>query len=624
MSSFLALLFCILPALLFAQENSFFKDLEQYEKRLKDDWNKHLKKTATILANNETIDWDNIKFDPMFLKLFTFYADETLINRINVKNENDLLFSIISLGLNNNTVIKDVSFFPHKDATKPIAMPIKSFIDIVESEGPKSFREVRKLYSKKNLGETIASLKKASFRNIDECHQFFDHWSNHPHLGALCYWVDRHRFDKKKSEKIEIEKMFGLEYFPYWRELCINGQAREVFCSSMAQNSWKRMILLGQKEKFLNICKHLNTNKEELCLETLRNESICVQKVSQKAQSIPSLLPCSTVSEGLLESEFVGNDDECPLLSEHLGVNHWHRIITHFMPAATNKNKAKEVDAESELLCKSNSFKYMNQMFSDDQTAKIKFQEQDREKKASEDSWPLSICYSDRVLEKRNCLNYVPGAGQISEYSETKVLSSILQKNYGMREKDECSIVTVEEYNPFLLKYKVGCFIVVDVKNCTLSSCKRKIFLDQREYPDIEYQGQLFFNFFPISFKGEGKSSFDVILKKLKLSAKGLTNLSDLMSFLKRKERKLIMGIGCAEDLVPDLFFRKSFLECTPLPFLILKERDSVMKNQLFVLTALDHPNVPRIVLWPHIFQSVSLYKQLHPLSAWGLYGLWQ
>jgi hypothetical protein len=95
-----------------------------------------------------------------------------------------------------------------------------------------------------------------------------------------------------------------------------------------------------------------------------------------------------------------------------------------------------------------------------------------------------------------------------------------------------------------------------------------------------------------------------------------------VIGFLKKANKAIVHGVGCAEDLLPSFFKSNSLNQCSPLPFIIdgmIKEND---KTVFVTRTAVDSLQAPRLISWSSIYSGVKSYQKIHPLRLWTLYGL--
>ncbi|MCR9206039.1 MAG: hypothetical protein NXH75_15760, partial [Halobacteriovoraceae bacterium] len=186
----------------------------------------------------------------------------------------------------------------------------------------------------------------------------------------------------------------------------------------------------------------------------------------------------------------------------------------------------------------------------------------------------------------------------------------------------QCRMVEKKRYNPALLEFKNGCFIVFDEKNCSNSFCPKKIYIDEDQYQGLKFIGTTAFDYIPNSWRNQKKSGLTMLEEGYKLRSKKLRNLTELEVFLRQKKSRIIHGVGCAEDLLPRFFRREVFNECKPLPFLI----DGVVKEgenmYLVMRTSVDDLHSPRLVPWNWVFTGVMKYQSHQPLNQWTLYGI--
>ena len=77
-----------------------------------------------------------------------------------------------------------------------------------------------------------------------------------------------------------------------------------------------------------------------------------------------------------------------------------------------------------------------------------------------------------------------------------------------------------------------------------------------------KWLGKQEFDYFPTDFKKEKFSLANILKETYKLKDSKIRNFTELIYFLDRKPANIVHGIGCAEDIIPEFFSKKSFNQC--------------------------------------------------------------
>jgi len=236
--------------------------------------------------------------------------------------------------------------------------------------------------------------------------------------------------------------------------------------------------------------------------------------------------------------------------------------------------------------------------------------------------WPLKICFYNPAKEVESCKTYIPGNNFNNSNAENMVISSILKITKGAPDKMKCQLISKKVFNPLRLKYQVGCFIVYDPQKCTSSLCPRKIYWNKNEIKGLKYQGSPNFSYFPTSLRESGQSVERILERVLKVKNKPLKNLTEIAMFFNKKAHNILHGVGCIEDILPQLYPKNYFNGCRPIPFIL--DGYKKIDGDTFFSTRLpiDDIHSPRLLNWNNIFNSVNNYKKIHPMDTWTLNGL--
>ena len=240
----------------------------------------------------------------------------------------------------------------------------------------------------------------------------------------------------------------------------------------------------------------------------------------------------------------------------------------------------------------------------------------------NDENWKLEACFDDSLAEKEVCYKtFFGGYGTVPE-SYNVVVADILKRTRGADEAIKCEMIDSEDYNPLLLQYKSGCYIIYERNKCFVSQCKHRILYNDRNIDFIKLKNRVTLDYFPTNVVNEKYSQQYILTHDYRKNGKVMNNVGSMVSFFKKSKEGIIHGVGCAEDLLPSFFKTRSFNQCTPLPFIIdglIREND---KTVFVTRSAADSLQAPRLISWSLIFSAVKSYQRSHPLRLWTLYGL--
>ena len=599
-------------------ESLLDKNKKQYQKSI----SKLQKKTVSLSDINEL---QSVSLNKDFLRSLLLYTENKYL-KFASDNECRLL-SIIETGLA-KTADGQFHYIPvilefKNGKTENSLITKRDYFDYTYSKKCLNNREMLSLFNSKNIKQTMKSLKLPTPKNEKECSDIHDEWTKNsftPYLCAISESIKRsikaktklsgRNYNFQQLKKIErtyfkgdfFNKNIPIFHKEYFDSLCHNLYEPKKFCAPYLSNDvWNK---INQKEepsyKMTYKCGNIMGKKKltqkdiEHCAKKFNAEpQTCTLSKNKDFSSLYPMPNCHTISESLLKSSLYTDYHDCPGKIDNQATTNIHRIVAH---------KKKLSISSDKISCSSQALHSLAQLSSD---------------------WPLQICYFDKISDKRNCIPYVPNHIQARDpLSEGHIIANILYRTEGALEKKACSLVSDKSYNPVLLKYKYGCFIIFDSQLCTTHYCKKRIVYESKEIKGIEYIGTNTFDYFTNSFKNEKFSMSNILKNNLKLESKIIHNLTILKVFLNKYPRAIAHGIGCAEDLMPSFFQKKSFGECRPLPFIV----DGIIHKKrtiyLSFRSSIDDIHSPRLVPWDQIFNGVSNYKKIHPLNTWTLYGI--
>jgi len=578
---------------------------------------------------------NEIKFNPVFFKSLLFKSeyrylqlandrscsfDSLLINGLVKSPFNDLS----NLAVNLKIIAKDGQV-TYEDAL----ISTEDYLNLSYKKECFSNKQILSLFKPENIAKTVTAINFISPKNQKECFQIQSDWKNNPYLPYLCRIPEDIMESRKAMGEIErlgdadfaklralklsakkgleLSEIIPLFHKNYLKNMCDNLDAPEQFCLTYLNDSIWNKILTGEKPPYHgeNICRMLSP-REELSSKDL---SGCFKRLIQDPdlcstlgiEKFPSLYPrpsCLEASDGLNFSNLYSNYHDCPGKISQESIVNIHRIISH-ITHRTGSSQSKYCDIETTATFAKTMIEFGN-----------------------ENAWPLKICYHNKFEGKEECTAYVPGESDTEVLAENKVIEKILTRMYGAPSQLKCHLVELKRYKPTLLEFKNGCFLVYDKDNCTTQKCPKKILYGAKEYNEFKYIGIPQFEYFPSTF-GNAKFSASEVLKEIfRIEPKKITNFTELKVFFDQNSKGIIHGVGCAQDIYPEHYPRRSMNQCTPLPFII----DGISKQEgeyyLVLRTSIDDVLFPRLILWNYIFSAVVAYSELHPVKLWPLYGI--
>lgn len=564
---------------------------------------------SNLNAPTDISDLKDVQIDPQFMRSLIFHSDDKFL-RLAQKDECKFL-SVLENNLL-KTADGDVEkvFITYKNKENKIesASILKNdFFDQIYKKKCLNNREFSTLFNESNFSKTIEGIKFSIPKNSKECENIHKEWLDNSFTPYLCRV--QQTIKKSKSQKqIELykEKIPAMQR-TYLDNLCNNLTSPALFCENYLKRDVWNKVVNGEMPKYKMSFKCQNLlGKDETTNGDLKNcaaklvsePSICETKGNRNFPSDFPLQNCNTISDSLNKSKLITNYHDCPGNVDNEAITNVHRIVNHFAPRNIVTNK-ETCAGEAEY-----TFARLN--------FDIKH----------ESGWPLQICFLNHVLEKEDCVPYIPGSREDEPLSEDQLIAKIVYQQKGAPPKTKCRIVDSKTYSPVRSEFKYGCFIVYDPDNCTTLSCDKKVIWEEKVQPDIKFSGKPIFDYFPTAFMNE-RYAFSSMIDEVKgTQGRAIKNLTDMKFFLDQITNGIIHGVGCVEDLIPEEFQRTAMNQCHPMPFIVDGYVLKSTETWIVLRTAIDDLHSPRLVLWPNIFNSVSAYRELHPLNTWTLYGI--
>ncbi len=588
---------------------------------------------AYRIKRNDLKEIKEIAISTPFIKTILFNSDSKYINMISGNNGLCNFYALMENNLlkTTNGLINDVliDIITKNKIKKTVLVSKKILLEHIYKTRCFKNKSVSTIFNSTNYLKTINSIKFKIPKNRNECQKIFDEWKTHLYLPYICKFPESISLSRKIREKIKrnrnyqttlsalqraitssgrrYEKQIPLFQQTYMENLCRHIESPDKFCNTYLSPGFWEEIVRGEKPLYYmqHRCKlllrnnKLDTNKLRQCIK-LMNDDIN-RCTTLGITQYPSFFPkpdCKTMEKALSVSRLKTSYQDCPGRIDYENIVNINRILEHFSDDKKSTNPSACVYETME--------DFANIVISATNNL----------------IWPLKICYINPVDNKNKCESYIPGQHPSSSLAEQKVMAKILNRIKGSSYKEDCKIIDKTQYNPFLLQYKNGCFIVVDKMKCTGFNCPKNIYFRGKIITGIKYEGKLRFEYFPNSYMHEKNSMDHIIRQKFALKSNRIPNLTILTNFLKNNPNAIIHGVGCAENLLPRFFRSHTLSDCSPTPFIIDGVFDNTNELLLSVRTPMDDVHTPRLIMWNKIFAAITGFQRIHPLNTWMLYGI--
>ena len=596
--------------------------IQTFEKLIQIDGDKFQKRSDILLKNGKVFSGSssvtNLDLEPDFLNSVILHSDPGYLRL--ASSDKCRFYDTILTDLLRSAEgkIKNVLItYVEKDTRQSALISRKDFLTkVVTQECPETQKNIA-AFQVKTLQETLKGINFDIPTGVDQCRNIHINWLNNPKTPYLCQLYEFTREaklgggDPKDLEqrravaKIITDKM-SLVQEDYIENLCKHLDDEDLFCEEFLNVSFWTKIAGGYESKTYaeDICAivmnapTLSPQQYAIFLARLKKEKdLCLYPANRN----PGLRPqpdCDQLSTALNHSALKADYKDCPGNSDQLIVTNMSRIINQY--SATDISPAQ---GPCQSLTASTVFNWNKGLDNDA-------------------NWKIEACYEDKIAEKEVCTKTFFGKNPLVPESYTNVVASILKKTRGADNSVTCDMVDSGSYNPGLLQYKSGCWIVYEKENCYISQCKHKVIFNDRPIDIIKIKGSANLAYFPLTVRDERFSQNYILNNDFKKGGRQMSSLNSVSAYFKRSRTNLLHGVGCAEDLLPTFFKTFAINQCTPMPFIIngmIKDKD---KFVLVVRTAADSLQAPRLMSWSTIYSGVKSYQKIHPLKLWTLYGM--
>lgn len=597
--------------------------IQTLEKLIQIDNTKFAKKNTELLKNGSTgTDFTTVtgvELDPDYLNSIILHSDPGYVKLASTSKCSFYDTIINDLLKNAEGNLKTVFVtFVNKNSERDSAVVLKKdFISkVVGLECPGTPKLIDE-FQVKNLDKTIKDTNFDAPTGKDSCHNTYLDWLNSPRTP---YYCKLHEFMKEARENSGdpkdlvqrkaiaaiLEKKLDLGQREFLQNLCQNLDNETLFCEEFLNVSFWSKVANGTQPKIYaeDICTNvmgsatLSDAQIKQCVAKLRKENdLCLYPAGRNQGLLPAP-QCDTLATALNFSSLRSDYKDCPSGSDQQAVTNMGRLLLNI-----SKERVKPFTGSCSVISTGVTYEF-NKKFNNDE------------------NWKLEACFNDSSLEKEVCLKTFFGSYGDAPESYPNVVADILKRTRGAVDTLKCQMLDSEDYNPLLLQYKSGCYIIYERSKCFTSSCKHKILYNDRTIDSVRINNKVTLDYFPTSIVNERYSQQYILTHDYRRTGRSLSNMSSITAFFKKNKTGIIHGVACAEDILPSFFRTQAFNQCTPMPFIIdgmIKEND---KTVFVTRSAVDTLQAPRLISWSLIYSGVKSYQRAHPLRLWTLYGL--
>lgn len=493
----------------------------------------------------------------------------------------------------------------------------KDFLNkVVTQECPETNNLINQ-FQVRNLDKTLNSTLFEIPAGRDQCRNIHLGWLNNPKTPYLCQiheYIKEARAGEGDPKDLQqrravanvLDQKLNLIQKDYLENLCSHLDHEEFFCNEFLNVSFWSKIAGGYEDKIYaeGICRNVMKNPDlsnlelKQCLGRLKKEEDLCLYTAGRSSGLAPQPECDNLSLALNNSSLRSNYQDCPGNSDQMTITNMSRLLLNISKEDIKPSSGPcSAISAGEVLAFNERFENI-------------------------ENWNLEACYDDKLRDREICAKTYFGSYGNHPFSYTQIVADILKETRGADQTLKCSMVDSQDYNPLLLAFKSGCYIIYDRSQCYLSQCKHHILYNNRPIDFIRMKSRLTLEYFPLTVRNERFSQHFLLTRDYKQKGKALLNLTSIITYFKKGKNSIIYGVGCAEDILPTFFKAHGLNQCTPLPFII----DGMVKegeDLAFVTrTSADSLQAPRMISWSNIYSAVKAYQKSHPLKLWTLYGL--
>lgn len=497
-------------------------------------------------------------------------------------------------------------------------------------------------YGQKDLGKVLRKVDLKLPKDRLDCENVLKNLVSSSHAPYYCYFHQLYRQGREAENYYKVHKKvsaenkkkilqgrsliewLGQERLNYLDNFCTNAHRPDMFCQTFFTQNYFQSLAIKDNLRFLlePECgkKNLNLNESQRCAsELMQRPNFCYQGQPELGTITPRA-SCPELSDLMNLSRLAPNYRDCP---EEVWEDHWitySRLALYFQRVTNGKNDFKiskelvQPWSEGSPYCSTNHY----QLF-------YEFAKQEK----MLDHWKFQICLEEKTKTNpiKNCSPVFWKSPQDQFLPLKKAVEQLLSKKTGVFFKGSCTYLSQKDYNPDLLKFRNGCYIITNPQTCHLYSCPLTVILDDRDQRAfLNFSSGIDFSSLPPPDL-KGKTDTQVLLERLGVQEKKLRTYSELMKFLKKYPAGIILGNGCLEDLRPNQFVRHALGQCTYTPFLIdgYQEGEGQVATtaQFVTRTSLDEVFSPFFLEWKDLLSSLKNFQNAFDRNQFELRGLY-
>ena len=591
-----------------------------------------LQKSPDSLRNLDNPDL--LDFDPDFLNHILFYTP-TRYAMLAQKDKCSFYDLVLAKLIKDHQGPIDyfiIRYTPKKGKPRRAYVTQKVFMQKVGLKQCPKAKKFQSYFTPQNFAKTIKTIKLIPPTSLGHCYEVHKNFKSDYKTPYLCsiyqqatgikeleYQIrntpkSNYRklqfLNNQKKKAQGYLKLMDVSALGYLKNLCNHIDKPKMFCNEFfQQNFWSRIAKGEKSPKHIEALCHsiLEVSPEQDTTLSANRINSCIRKINNNKELChfansknPSLVPkpnCENISKAMNYSRLYAKYDDCPGETGDQGIINVNRVLEHHKPTAQLKSTHCSLNA-------ANRFATLNE-------------------ELESGVWKVSLCYDDKINEKEVCLPSLNGNVEGSPFSMGKVVSKILQKTKAAPKNLQCNVISDQKYNPALLKYKSGCWIIFNSKDCNAVKCQHKILWREKLITHIKQKQQLNYDYFANSFKTSRYSQANLIKNNFGLTQKKVLNITSLKTIFSNHPKAIIHGMGCSEDLLPTFFKKYAFNQCTPLTFIVDGYIEEAGYLSLIVRSSLDDLHAPRIISWSQVFSAVKSYQLFHPINTWGFYAIY-
>lgn len=625
------LLLSLTPLLSNAQ-SGFYKNFEELIKINKSNYLKKLEKLTTNLSElNDLTDPNQAELDPDFINTLIFYTPSRYSALVSKDRCSlyDVILADLAQSHEGNIRFFIVRYKNSSGKLKTVAVNRNTFMDKVAYQQCPSIQNFFRYFTISNLPKTLKTINLSTPNSDSEClevHQQFMGDYKTPYLCKISDTIkgipkleqrlrntskSNYRLQQTLKRELRIANKYveflNDDAIDYLNSLCSNIEKPRLFCESFFKSSFWERSETGERSSYYiyNMCRDhvdkIGLNKKDLrrCSRAFTDQKNLCHYLGYQEDVLLPKSNCSELSERLNRSTLYSDYYDCPGEVGNDGIINATRIINHFeRDVYVNKNACNTTST--------NVFaRFINEM-------------------TDGRFWNVGVCWDNKIYTREECFPMVYGDIPDSDLSISEVIKRTLTRSRGFGQDQKCEFVTTSQFNPNLLKYKNGCYIIYDKSNCYGTYCDFKIVVNEREVKELRIKSGSEFDYYPKDFQGANYAVEKLIRNRFKLISKDIINIAFLKSVFKEHPEAIIHGIACAEDLLPNFYHKKVLNQCRPLPFIVDGYKEDKGIISVIMRTAHDSLHAPRLVPWSYLFSSLKDYQRRHPLNKWGFNALFR